>query len=77
MSYHSATQHVFLHATKIFTSVSILLKNYIKNQEFKQRINTLPVTAHHHLYTNTTCNTHCISAGLGIVILVNQETVKV
>lgn len=75
LSYHSTTQRVFIHATKIFTSVSI--KNYIKNQELKQRINKLPVIAHHHLCTVTTGTTDCISAGLGIDIRVNQEIVKV
>ena len=57
--------------------VMSIIKNYIKNQEFKQRINKLSVIARHHLYTHTTCNTHCISAGLAIDILVNQEIVKV
>ena len=48
-----------------------------KSREVKQRINKLPVIAHHHLCTITTCNTHCISAGLGIDICINQEIVKV
>ena len=76
MSYHSTTQRVFIHVTKIFICKDII-KNYIKNQEFKQRINKLPVIAHHHLCTITTCKTHCISAGLGIDIRVNQEILMV
>ena len=64
-------------------SISVLpltfsLNNYIKvNREFKHRINKLLVITHHHLCTVTTCNTHCISAGLGIYISIDQEISKV